>query len=270
MFLGYGGKGLIYTEEMNMKKQSLSIRTRFAHDIVAEVFFPEKQTGRVAVLAIGAPTMPSKKERLQFLARQGYVAISPRYRGAWESDGWFLEHSPADDIRDVIVELEKEQSVIDVATEETFPIKVKSVHLFGGSFGGPAVLLNTDLPIVKKVIAISPVIDWQVLGEDEPFDEFVRYSCLGYGGAYRTKHKSDWQKLMQTDFYNPIAHVKKIHGKKVFIIHAKDDTNVPCDPVIPFATVIGALYYLKPHGGHGIKFEHRFLWKKVAAFLKRK
>ena len=253
-----------------MKHKILSIRTRFARDIVAEVFFPEKQTGRVAILAIGAPTMPSKKERLQFLAKQGYVVVSPRYRGTWESDGFFLEHSPADDIRDVVLELEKKKRVLDIATGETFSIKVYTVHLFGGSFGGPAVLLNTDLPIVKKVIAVSPVIDWQVLGEDEPFDEFVQYSCLGYGGAYRVKHTSDWQKLVKTDFYNPVAHARKIDGKKVFIIHAKDDTNVPCDPVTPFAIATGTSYYLKPHGGHRIKLEHKFLWKKVEAFLKKK
>jgi len=253
-----------------MKQKVVSIRTRFAKDIVAEVFFPEKQTSKVAVLAIGAPSGSSKKERLQFLVSQGYVAIYPRYRGTWESDGWFLEHSPADDIRDVVLELEKKKSVIDIATGEMVPVKVMAVHLFGGSFGGPAVLMNTHLPIVKKVIAYSPVIDWSVEGEDEPFDEFVRYACLGYGGAYRPKHQSDWQKLVRTDFYNPIAHVRKIDGKKVFIIHAKDDTNVPYDPVIPFAEKTGASYYLKPHGGHRINFEHGFLWKKVEAFLKKR
>lgn len=253
-----------------MKQKILSIRTRFAKDIVAEVFFPEKQTGKVAVLAIGAPSGSSKKERLQFLASQGYVAVYPRYRGTWESDGWFLEHSPADDIRDVVLELEKKKYVIDIATGEMVSVKVGVVHLFGGSFGGPAVLMNTHLPIVKKVIAYSPVIDWNVEGEDEPFDEFVRYACLGYGGAYRPKHKSDWQKLVRTDFYNPIAHMNKINGKKIFILHAKDDTNVPCDPVIPFAEKTGASHYLKPHGGHRINFEHGFLWKKVEAFLKKK
>ncbi len=253
-----------------MKKQIHSIRTRFAKDIVAEIFFPEKQTGKVAVLAIGAPSGSSKKERLQFLTAHGYVAVLPRYRGTWESDGWFLERSPAQDIRDVVSELEKKKSVIDTLTGKKFPVKVSAVHLFGGSFGGPAVLLNTDLAIVKKVVTLSPVIDWSVEGEDEPIHEWIRYSLLGYGGAYRTKHTRDWQKPVKTDFYNPIAHVNKIDGKKVFILHAKDDTNVPCDPVIPFATATGASYYLKPHGGHRINFEHGFLWKKIEAFLKKK
>lgn len=253
-----------------MKRKFKTVRVRFAKDIVAEVFFPEKQTGKVAILAIGAPSGSSKKERLEFLAGHGYVAIFPRYRGTWESDGWFLAHSPVDDIRDVVLELEKKKYVIDIATGERCRIQVSAVHLFGGSFGGPAVLMNSHLPIVKKVIAISPVIDWRTLGEDEPFDFFVRYSCEGYGSAYRPKNVADWDKLLKTDFYNPIAHTGKIAGKKVFIIHAKDDTNVLVDSVVPFTEKIGAAYYLKPHGGHDLRLEQMFLWKKIEAFLKKK
>lgn len=247
-------------------------RTRFVKDIVAEVMFPEKQTGKVAIMAYGAPGGPSKKETLQFLATKGYVVIFPRYRGSWESAGNFLENSPAKDIRDVVTELVAKRSVYDVATKTKHPVHVSAIHLFGGSFGGPAVLLNTQLSIVKKVIALAPVLDWSVEGEDEPFDSFVRYSCEGYGGAYRTKHVRDWQKLVKTDFYNPIAHTATILGKKVFIIHCKDDKNVPYNPVISFAEKTGATYYLKPKGGHrGFSYlPHKFYWKKIEKFLKKK
>lgn len=248
----------------------VSIRTRFAREIVAEVFFPAKQTGKVAVLASGAPSGSSKKERLKFLATQGYVAIYPRYRGTWESDGYFLAHSPARDIRDVVIELAKKKRVKNITTGEVLPVRVTAVHLFGGSFGGPAVLMNTGIPIVTKVIACSPVIDWSAEGEDEPFDEFVRYSREGYGGAYRTRRLKDWEKLIKTNYYNPIAHTETIDGKKIFIVHALDDTVVPCDPVIPFAGKVGATYYLKPRGGHRINFQHTFIWKKINAFLHQK
>lgn len=253
-----------------MRKKFLFIRTRFSKDIVAEICFPEKQTGKIAILAIGAPSGSSKKERLEFLAARGYVAIFPRYRGTWESGGYFLEKSPAQDIRDVVLELEKKKVIIDIFSGEKIVVKVSAVHLFGSSFGGPAVLLNTDLPIVKKVIAVSPVIDFSAEGEDEPFHEFVRFSREGFGGAYRLKHTKDWQKLVETDFYNPVAHTKSVDGRKVFIIHAKDDTNVPCGPVIPFSEKTGASYYLKPTGGHHIQMAHGFLWKKIEAFLKKK
>ena len=247
-----------------------SFRTRFAKDIVAEVLLPLRQTGRGAIMAISAPSAPYKKETLKFLAGHGYVVIFPRYRGTWESEGNFLEKSPAQDIRDVIIELAKKRSVYDVATKKKYAVRISAIHLFGGSFGGPAVLLNTDLPIVKKVIAQSPVIDWSAEGVDEPFDFFVRYSCEGYGGAFRPKHKKDWQKLIKTDFYNPIAHMANIDGKKVFIIHCLDDIHVPYEPVIPFAQKTGATYYLKPKGGHlGFTYlPHKFYWKKIEKFLK--
>lgn len=258
-----------------MKKSSQPsnpFRTRFAKDIVAEVMLPLHQTGKVAILAIGAPSTPYKKETLRFLASHGYVVIFPRYRGTWESGGNFLEKSPAKDIADVILELTTGRSLLDLATQEKKNVRVTAIHLFGGSFGGPAVLLNTHFPIVKKVIALSPVIDWNVEGEDEPFDFFTRFCLEGYGGAFRTKHLKDWQKLIKTDFYNPVAHTTSIDGKKVFIIHSKDDTNVPYEPVIPFAEKTGATYYLKPKGGHrGFSYlPHKFYWKKIEKFLKAK
>lgn len=245
-------------------------RTRFARDIVAEVALPKQQTGRVIILAVGAPSGSSKKERMEFLARRGYTVVYPRYRGTWESGGRFLEKSPAEDIREVAQVLSRTKHILDLATEKSIPIRVKEIILFGWSFGGPAVLLNTHLPVVKKVIAVSSVIDWSVDGPEEPFDEFVRYSSQGFMGAYRLKQSKDWDKLINTNFYNPVAHIKTIDGKKVFILHAKNDLVVPVDPVIPFANKIGARYYVKPKGGHRLNFEHKFLWRKIEKFLKSK
>lgn len=243
------------------------IRTRIAGDIVAEVVLPERQTGKVAILASGLPSTPSKGDLLRFLASQGYVAILPRYRGTWESGGVFLARSPAQDIRDVVNELVAHRSIPDLMTGESVKVRVSAVHLFGSSFGGPAVLLNSDLPIVKKIIAVSPVIDWKKEGEDEPFDQHVRFITAGFGGAYRTERPADWQKLVATDFYSPIRQAKKIDGRKICIIHALDDRVVPYEPLIDFAQETGAQYYLKAKGGHSLKMRHLFLWKKIAAFL---
>lgn len=255
---------------MATRKKSYPIRTRLARDIVAEVLIPERQTGKVAIFCSGLPSSTNKRGVLEFLASHGYVAIFPRYRGTWESQGNFLERSPSQDIKDVIDDLVRHRHIRDLSTSNTISIKVSAIHLFGSSFGGPAVIMNSHLPIVKKVIAISPVIDWKKEGEAEPFDFFVKFTQDGFGDAFRTKHNSDWQKLITTDFYNPINHANKIDGKKVFIIHAKDDTVVPYDPLIPFSETTGTSYYLKPHGGHGIDFRHLFLWKKIETFLKKK
>ncbi len=244
------------------------IRTLFAGEIVAEVLIPERQTGKIAILAGGLPSSPVKTERLEFLAQHGYTAMFFRYRGSWESRGNFLEKSPAADIHDIITELQKKKSITDIASGKKIPLQVSAVHLFGGSFGGPAVLLNSKHPLVKKVIALSPVLDWQDVDKgDEPFNEHVYFLEHGYPGAYRVKSKNDWKKLLQSDFYNPATLFHKVDGKKVFILHALDDTTVPYSPVIPFAEVSGSSYYLKPHGGHHLHMTHKFLWKKIDKFL---
>jgi pimeloyl-ACP methyl ester carboxylesterase len=248
--------------------KSYPLRTRIAGDIVAEIVLPERQTGKVAILATGLPSSVSKGEMLRFLADQGYVAVFPRYRGTWESDGYFLEDSPAQDIHDVIEGFSLEKPLRDVATGLDIPLKkTKSIILFGGSFGGPAVLLNSQHPLVKKVIATSPVLDWKQEGEDEPFEWHVRFVTAGFGGVYRVRHKTDWQKLRNTNFYNPVDRIQDIDAKKIFILHAKDDRIVPYEPLIGFAQETGVRYYLKPRGGHGLRIRHLFLWKKIAAFL---
>lgn len=252
-----------------MIKKSLPypLRARFAKDIVAEIVLPMKQTGRVAIFVGGLPSSPNKKSLLQFLAAQGYVAIFPRYRGTWESSGYFLEQSPAQDVHNVISDLTKKKGFKEIVTGEFHTIKVSAIHLFGASFGGPAVILNSHLAIVKKVIALAPVLDWHSVEKTEPLTPHIRFIEAGFGGAYRLHRKSDWQKLIKTDFYNPSAQTQSIIGKKILILHCNDDTTVPSAPILPFSEKTGARYYLKPTGGHTIDITRLFYWKKISAFV---
>lgn len=254
---------------MKQPSAPASFRTRFANDIVAEVMFPEKQTGKVAIIALGVPSAPCKKETLRFFAAHGYIVIIPRYRGTWESEGRFLERSPAFDIRDVVLEVAKKCSLKDLSTQTYLSFRVSAIHLFGTSFGGPAVLLNTRLAHVQKVVALSPVIDWSAPSRTEPFPRFISFTREAFGEAYRPRHITDWQKLIKTDFYNPVDHISAIDGRKVFILHAKDDSVVPYVPLLSFVEKTGAACYLKPRGGHLslTHLQYRFYWKKLEAFL---
>lgn len=252
-----------------MSTHTHPIRVSFADGIIAEVLLPDRQTGKISILAGGLPSSPVKNDTLQFFSEHGYVAIFFRYRGSWESRGNFLEKSPASDIHDIITELQKRKSITDIASGEKISLRVSVIHLFGGSFGGPAVLLNSKHPLVKKVVALSPVIDWQSVEQGtEPLHPHVRFLERGYPGAYRVKSEDDWRKLFRPDFYNPATSTDQIDGKKVFVLHAKDDDVVPCDPVPPFIQATGASYYLKPHGGHRLRLTHQFLWKKIDKFLR--
>ena len=75
-------------------------RTRFKEQIVAEFLLPSqpRKTQRLIILCDGMPSIPRKQPLSEFLAAKGFWVIYPRYRGAWESGGHFLEKSPHEDM----------------------------------------------------------------------------------------------------------------------------------------------------------------------------
>lgn len=253
----------------SLKQETPFYRVKLTQTIVADVCLPVRKSGKVMLFAQGLPSSPDKKKILSFCAQNGYLAIHPRYEGSWDSDGHFAAHSPHKDIEAVIQALAKKKFLTDLWTSKKIFFRMSELVLLGSSFGGPAVLLNSNNKHVKKVIAVSPVLDWSAEGEDEPFGKWVTFLEEGYPGAYRVKSKKDWQNFQKKDFYNPVTMTREIDGSKIFILHAQDDHVVPVEPVVPFAEKTGAQFYLKPRGGHQLDIQHQFLWKKIEKFLQQ-
>src|SRR5882724_5773964 len=142
-------------------------RTRFKNEIVAE-FLPalrprKKQT--LVVLCDGMPSIPRKQPLSEFLAAKGFWVIYPRYRGAWESGGEFLERSPHEDILDIIDDLPR--GMEEIAFGRRFRLSPDQIFVIGGSFGGAAAILASLDSRVSRVIANCPVVDWKILDRSE-------------------------------------------------------------------------------------------------------
>ena len=84
-------------------------RTRFKKEIVAEFLPPARSSKqqRAIILCDGMPSIPRKQALVEYLSGKGYWVFYPRWRGAWESGGQFLERSPHEDILDIVSELPK-------------------------------------------------------------------------------------------------------------------------------------------------------------------
>lgn len=249
-------------------------RTRFAKAIVAEVALPEKQTGKILILAQGFPSVPSKRSVLEFLVGEGYTVIFPRYRGTWESDGYFLEESPTQDIKLVVAELVQQKKFWCSFSRVWIPLRVKNFFVIGSSFGGPAAAWLSQHSLVKKVALLSPVLDWEKEGEAEPFAELIRFTRDGFGMATRLRSTHDWYKLRQNkNFYNFPLSLTSGERQKIFLIHCYDDMVVPIGPardMIKSGNI--QHYYFKPHGGHlGIgHITKLFYWHKIKKFFDAK
>lgn len=255
-------------------KNSITIhRTRIGKDIVAEFAIPpsrkHQKEGRVAILAAGAPGMPGGTTFVEFLTKKGFYVVKPRYRGAWESSGKFLEKEPTKDIKEVIDSITKPFESLYEKKSYQFPRKAK-IYLFASSFGGPAGFLLSKDTRIKKVIAMSPVCDWRDDCGVEPLGELDYMTKLIYGEGYRLA-KNAWKKLKKGDFYNPMTALKLIDGEKIYIFHAKTDDVVNIETVKRFAEVTGAELLITKSGGHmGLsEMMNPDTWKEIKKFLKK-
>jgi len=201
----------------------------------------------VLILAPGMPGSPFKNEILSLFAKKGYWVFLPRYRGTWESGGEFLKESPERDILDVMDGVSK--GFTELWSGERMEIKDPEFFLMGASFGGPAVILPSSDPRVRKVVAFSPVIDWRVDSKVEPMDWLEKFVRSAFGEGYRFS-KRNWNRLARGKFYNPIDACQKIKGEKVLIIHAQDDDIVPPGPARKFAKCTGCRLEMRKRGGH--------------------
>lgn len=245
------------------------LRARFAKEIVAEFLPPSRPSKKVIIFCGGLPSVPSKRSVLEFWSKKGYWVFFPRYRGTWESGGKLFKRSSEEDIRDVIEELTTQKKVISLWDNVAYTLEPKEIYIFGSSFGGTAALLLSRDPRVKKVVALSPVVDWTDDTTAEPIDWLVDATRDAFGEAYRYD-KKDWQKLKTGTFYNPMAHVKEYDPKKIFLIHAADDDLISLASIKKFAKETACKLWLMKRGGHfSLGNTTKLVWyKKITTFLK--
>ncbi len=242
-------------------------RTRIGKDIFAEFVIPPtaklRKKGRVAIVARGVPAMPGGSTFLEFLAREGFYAISHRYRGTWESSGVFLKDDPTDDIEEVLNATRKPLVSLYEEEEYVFPQNPRT-YLFGASFGGPACLLLSKDSRVTRIFAYAPVVDWRAPMLKEPVRGLARATKRLYGEAYRFDPKGE-TRLLSGKFYNPATAQEQIEGSKIHIFHAKDDDIVAYAPVEHFAQEVGAKFTSFTKGGHGgaSSFMDPRVWKRI-------
>ena len=202
----------------------------------------------------------------QFFSKKEYWCFFPRYRGTWESHGRFLDHSLEYDLFAVIDGMQKRFK--DYWTEENYKVHPKEVIIVGTSFGGAAALLASLDKRVKKVICISPVVDWVEEEKHEPLKDLYKLIRQAYGGVYRI-NKKNWDRLASGDFYNPVRHMKKYDPAKIMIFHAKDDDVVKYEPVERFAKTLKCRFVSLKKGGHlssSILMSKKY-YPRVARFL---
>jgi alpha-beta hydrolase superfamily lysophospholipase len=218
-------------------------RTRFKKEIVAE-FLPPGRTRKqhdAIILCDGMPSIPRKQALVEYLAGKGYWVFYPRWRGAWESSGQFLERSPHEDILDVVDELPKQ--IKELAFGRTFHCLPRKIFVIGGSFGGAASILCSLDERITKTVANCPVVDWAILRTEQKKEtsnpSYPAYIRAAFGNAYRLSARN-WNKL----------------------------PYIPWKGVDSFARCAGAKLKLLSRGGHlSTEYVVRKYWAEIRRFF---
>ncbi len=130
----------------------------YIHGIFCEIG-TAPQAKATIILCPGLPGSPKEQSLLKKLMQEGYNVIYPRYRGTYESDGLFLQTSPADDICNVIRALQDISEYADCYTETRKQITIENIILLGSSFGGSVAMVCANL-LRASCLCIAPVTDF--------------------------------------------------------------------------------------------------------------
>jgi esterase/lipase len=249
-------------------------RTRFKNEIVAEFLLPARKLKkqRIIILCDGMPSVPRKQPLMSFLSRKGFWVFYPRYRGAWESGGEFLDISPHQDISEIIDEMPK--GIKESAFGNKFTLSPDEIIIIGGSFGGTTAILSSLDKRVSKIIANCPIVNWNILPEEQKKETAARsypaYISNAFGNGYRLQTKN-WNKLKSGKFFNPSNYVSEFEASKILIFHAKDDPYIPWKDISRFAKRTGAKLILLNKGGHiRTEFIVEKYWAKIKKFIDAK
>lgn len=196
-------------------------------NIIFEFTIPTGKQKGVVILLDGMPSVPKLKDLLEALAADGYMALHPRYSGTWESHGTFLAQSPVKDIENLIAYISKKRVLVEAYAHKEFHVTTQNLMLVGTSFGGAVALCASSNPLVKKVVALSPVTDWNVYtgsGTKAELAFLKKFLREGFGEGYRFTD-AGWTKFASGKLFNAPKGLPKNISRKITIVYDQSDTT---------------------------------------------
>lgn len=195
---------------------------------IGDYLLTDSKPKGIIILCEGMPALPDRSDLMNRFCRNGYHVFLPRYQGTWENCGTFLKHSPAKEILELC---EAINNGIQLPSKQ---IRSTHVILIGTSFGGSVAIDAADHPSVRRVIALSPVIDFAQMPELKTLGPYLKEF---YPGAYRFEQK-DWNKLLNGKLIQPLLKLSSPTRKKIKIILGEKDTTIPPEQIKLLPTTI--------------------------------
>lgn len=189
------------------------IKTKIGNEsLITDFYRTSKETKKIVILLPGLPYEPKKYDLIDQLNNFGFDVVFVHYKGTWGSEGEFLAQPPQEEM-DLLINKIHDERLNNVLYKEVF--------LIGTSFGGAVSLTINDNPIIKKIVALSPVISYKKIPRISTLSEYL---TLNFPNKYTFKSER-FTDLINDKISSPV-HEYKIDPKKVILIGGKEDKEI--------------------------------------------
>ena len=243
-------------------------------DIVAESYYLKNNNGKIIIFCSGIPGISSYPEIAEKYVNEGFIFIHPKYLGSWESYGNFSIEGCKKTIVDCVKALRSNE--VKTIFNKDFDIEIKEIFLLGHSFGGSVALCSGANLNIDGIIALAPVIDYRIQGneeyEEEKMDWLYDFIVTGFENVYRNLNKSQWESFCYDgSILNANDYLEELKTKKILIIHGTEDTSTNYNQSKEFYSILknlgGDIDYVETKENHSdIKLNS---FKTVVSWIKK-
>lgn len=235
-------------------------KTTSGINLIYDLSKSENVTNSCVILLPGIPYNPNKDHNLtSHLNIDGYDVYQIHYDGTWGSSGIFLESNPADSVDDFI------SSSLNGTVLNQDGDPYKDVSIIGTSFGGGLALTVKDLPSVKAICALSPVISYKSVNNIETLGKYLEEECSEY---YMFKQES-MSDLISDLIISPEKQMT-IPPEKIIVFAGENDPQIALNDILEFCSKNNIKLYTEPLEHITFSKVASETYTKISAFLKSK
>ncbi|GEM_PF-6533945 len=239
-------------------------------DIFYECMVHDKIADTIILLP-GFPSSNKLDSEIKFLYQKGYNVFFPRFKGSFQSKGFFLQNNIVRELKSFVDELKKGK-ITNLWDLEEMSFQTRNLILFGQSFSGA---ISCGLVAIEKsfdkLVLFSPVWDFKThnkFNNEQNLNSLIPFVKRAYANLYRIKFDNLVETVLKFKETRPAFYVKKIKIP-LMVLNDPDDKTASIKHSENMKKLFKDLKIIKHHGGHG--FNLKILencWSEIGAYLK--
>ncbi len=220
----------------------------------------------------GFPSSNNEDKLMRLFYEKGFNIFYLRYKGTFQSKGYFLESNPTTDLIQCIKQINKGKTVsLWDMKEKNF--KNKDIIILTGSFGGAIAcgIAAKSKQLISKIILSAPVWDFDkhnTKHKEQDLSQLLEFVKRAYQNLYRIRFTNLKDQLRKFKELSPDYYLQKINCPLI-VFHDKEDKTVSIENTKEMIKKIKKIRIIEHNLGHGLSEELiKKYWNEIEKFIK--